>query len=388
MNNFTFYNPTKIVFGRGTVSQLGELVRPFGNRVLLVYGGGSIKRSGLYDQVIGQLRQIGAEVYELPGVEPNPRLSSVHRGIEICREHDIPFILGVGGGSVIDAAKAIAAGVPYEGDVWDFYVRKAKVESALPLGAVLTLAATGTEMNGNTVVTNWEEQQKRGMGSIHIYPKFSILDPELTYTVPADQTANGIVDMMSHVFEQYFSLTKDTPLQERLCESILKTVIENGELAVREPDNYAARANLMLCSTYALNGGMISVGMEQDWASHEIEHSISAVYDIAHGAGLSIVFPNWMKYVYRERIDRFVQYAVRVWDIDPAGKSDDEIALAGIQATRDFFTRIGAPATLGEVGIGREKFDVMAADAVRFGPLGSFRKLEQADVKAILEMAL
>lgn len=388
MNNFTFYNPTKIVFGRGTVSQLGELVRPFGNRVLLVYGGGSIKRSGLYDQVIGQLRQIGAEVYELPGVEPNPRLSSVHRGIEICREHDIPFILGVGGGSVIDAAKAIAAGVPYEGDVWDFYVRKAKVESALPLGAVLTLAATGTEMNGNTVVTNWEEQQKRGMGSIHIYPKFSILDPELTYTVPADQTANGIVDMMSHVFEQYFSLTKDTPLQERLCESILKTVIENGELAVREPDNYAARANLMLCSTYALNGGMISVGMEQDWASHEIEHSISAVYDIAHGAGLSIVFPNWMKYVYRERIDRFVQYAVRVWDIDPAGKSDDEIALAGIQATRDFFTRIGAPATLGEVGIGREKLDVMAADAVRFGPLGSFRKLEQADVKAILEMAL
>lgn len=388
MNNFTFYNPTKIVFGRGTVSQLGELVRPFGNRVLLVYGGGSIKRSGLYDQVIGQLRQIGAEVYELPGVEPNPRLSSVHRGIEICREHDIPFILGVGGGSVIDAAKAIAAGVPYEGDVWDFYVRKAKVESALPLGAVLTLAATGTEMNGNTVVTNWEEQQKRGMGSIHIYPKFSILDPELTYTVPADQTANGIVDMMSHVFEQYFSLTKDTPLQERLCESILKTVIENGELAVREPGNYAARANLMLCSTYALNGGMISVGMEQDWASHEIEHSISAVYDIAHGAGLSIVFPNWMKYVYRERIDRFVQYAVRVWDIDPAGKSDDEIALAGIQATRDFFTRIGAPATLGEVGIGREKLDVMAADAVRFGPLGSFRKLEQADVKAILEMAL
>lgn len=388
MNNFTFYNPTKIVFGRGTVSQLGELVRPFGNRVLLVYGGGSIKRSGLYDQVIGQLRQIGAEVYELPGVEPNPRLSSVHRGIEICREHDIPFILGVGGGSVIDAAKAIAAGVPYEGDVWDFYVRKAKVESALPLGAVLTLAATGTEMNGNTVVTNWEEQQKRGMGSIHIYPKFSILDPELTYTVPADQTANGIVDMMSHVFEQYFSLTKDTPLQERLCESILKTVIENGELAVREPDNYAARANLMLCSTYALNGGMISVGMEQDWASHEIEHSISAVYDIAHGAGLSIVFPNWMKYVYRERIDRFVQYAVRVWDIDPAGKSDDETALAGIQATRDFFTRIGAPATLGEVGIGREKLDVMAADAVRFGPLGSFRKLEQADVKAILEMAL
>jgi len=388
MNNFSFYNPTKIVFGRGAVAELGSLLEPYGKRVLLVYGGGSIKRNGLYDQVLEQLRKIGAEVYELAGVEPNPRLTSVHRGIDICRQHDVQFILGVGGGSVIDAAKAIAAGVPYEGDVWDFYARKARVRQALPLGAVLTLAATGTEMNGNTVITNWEINQKRGMGSIHVYPKFSILDPELTFTVPADQTANGIVDMMSHVFEQYFSLTTDTPLQERLCESILKTVIENGELAIREPDNYAARANLMLCGTYALNGGMISVGVQQDWASHEIEHAISAVYDIAHGAGLSIVFPNWMKYVHRSRVDRFVQYAVRVWEIDPSGKSDEEIALAGIQATRDFFTRIGAPATLGDVGIGREKLDVMAEDAVRFGPIGSFRRLEKDDVKAILEMAL
>jgi len=388
MNNFSFYNPTKIVFGRGAVAELGSLLEPYGKRVLLVYGGGSIKRNGLYDQVLEQLRKIGAEVYELAGVKPNPRLTSVHRGIDICRKHDVQFILGVGGGSVIDAAKAIAAGVPYEGDVWDFYARKARVQQALPLGAVLTLAATGTEMNGNTVITNWEINQKRGMGSIHVYPKFSILDPELTFTVPADQTANGIVDMMSHVFEQYFSLTTDTPLQERLCESILKTVIENGELAIREPDNYAARANLMLCGTYALNGGMISVGVQQDWASHEIEHAISAVYDIAHGAGLSIVFPNWMKYVHRSRVDRFVQYAVRVWEIDPSGKSDEEIALAGIQATRDFFTRIGAPATLGDVGIGWEKLDVMAEDAVRFGPIGSFRRLEKDDVKAILEMAL
>jgi hypothetical protein len=388
MNNFTFYNPTKIVFGRGTVSQLGGLTEPYGKKVLLVYGGGSIKRNGLYDQVMEQLRSVGAEVHELSGVEPNPRLASVQRGIAICREHGVEFILGVGGGSVVDAAKAIAAGALYEGDVWDFYIKKARVEKALPLGAVLTLAATGTEMNGNSVITNWETREKRGAGSIHMYPKFSILDPELTFTVPADQTANGIVDMMSHVFEQYFSPTTDTPLQERFCESILKTVIENGEIAIREPDNYAARANLMLCATYALNGGMISVGVEDDWASHNIEHAISAFYDIAHGAGLSIVFPNWMKYVYRARIDRFVQFAVRVWDIDPAGKSDEEIALAGIQATRDYFTRIGAPATLGEVGIGREHLDEMAEHAVRFGPLGRFRKLEKEDVKAILEMAL
>lgn len=388
MNNFSFYNPTKIVFGRGTVSQLGELAGAYGKRILLVYGGGSIKRIGLYDQVMEQLNGIGAQVVELAGVEPNPRLTTVQRGIELCRQHNVEFILGVGGGSVIDASKAIAAGVPYEGDVWDFFVHKARIESALPLGAVLTLSATGTEMNGNAVVTNWELNQKLGMGSIHVYPKFSILDPALTFSVPADQTANGIVDTMSHVFEQYFSRTPDTPLQERFCESILQTVIENGEAAVREPENYEVRANLMLSSTFALNGGMISVGMANDWASHAIEHSISAVYDIAHGAGLSIVFPNWMKYVYQARIDRFVQYAVRVWGIDPSGKSDDEIALAGIQATRDFFTRIGAPATLGDVGIGREKIDVMAADAVRFGPIGSFKKLEEADVRAILEMAL
>ncbi|PZD96118.1 NADH-dependent alcohol dehydrogenase [Paenibacillus sambharensis] len=388
MNPFRFYNPTQLVFGKDTVSELGSLVAPYGSSILLVYGGGSIKKTGLYDKVKEQLASIHATVHELSGIDPNPRLSSVEKGVQICRENGVQFILAVGGGSVIDAAKGIAAGVPYEGSVWDFCTRKAQVQKALPLGAILTLSATGTEMNGNAVITNWDLKQKRGMGSIHVYPRFSILDPTLTMTVSKEQTANGIVDMMSHVFEQYFSQTKDTPLQERLCESILQTVVENGETAVREPNNYEARANLMLCGTYALNGGMISVGMQNDWASHDIEHAISAIYDIAHGAGLSIVFPNWMKYVYNARIDRFVQYAVRVWGVDPAGKTDDEIALAGIQATRDFFTRIGAPATLSDVGIGDESLDVMAADAVRFGPLGSFRKLEQQDVRSILEMSL
>ncbi|CAM4387889.1 iron-containing alcohol dehydrogenase [Paenibacillus tarimensis] len=388
MNPFRFYNPTQIVFGKDTVSELGSLVAPYGSSILLVYGGGSIKKTGLYDKVKEQLASIHATVHELSGIDPNPRLSSVEKGVQICRENGVQFILAVGGGSVIDAAKGIAAGVPYEGSVWDFCTRKAQVQKALPLGAILTLSATGTEMNGNAVITNWDLKQKRGMGSIHVYPRFSILDPTLTMTVSKEQTANGIVDMMSHVFEQYFSQTKDTPLQERLCESILQTVVENGETAVREPNNYEARANLMLCGTYALNGGMISVGMQNDWASHDIEHAISAIYDIAHGAGLSIVFPNWMKYVYSARIDRFVQYAVRVWGVDPAGKTDEEIALAGIQATRDFFTRIGAPATLSDVGISDESLDVMAADAVRFGPLGSFRKLEQQDVRSILEMSL
>ncbi|MBB6673355.1 iron-containing alcohol dehydrogenase [Cohnella nanjingensis] len=387
MNNFELYNPTKLVFGKGTVGRLGELVKPFGTRVLLVYGGGSIKRTGLYDQVLSQLSGIGVTVRELSGIEPNPRLSSVHKGVEICRKENIDFILPVGGGSVIDAAKAIAAGAKYDGDAWDFCTGKAQIEDALPLGTVLTLAATGSEMNGNAVISNWEEKLKRGLGSKLVYPKFSILDPELTFTVPRDQTVNGIVDIMSHVFEQYFSRTTDIPLQERFAESVLQTVIENGEKAIENGSDYEARANLLLSGTYALNGTLPN-GVVTDWATHGIEHEVSAIYDIPHGAGLAIIFPNWMKYVYQERVERFVQYAVRVWNVDPAGKSDDEIALAGIQATRDYFTRIGAPATLGELNIGGDQLDRMAEEAVRYGAIGSFKKLEKADVKRILELSL
>ncbi|SFL80900.1 Alcohol dehydrogenase YqhD, Fe-dependent ADH family [Paenibacillus sp. 1_12] len=388
MNSFQFQNPTRILFGAGTVNKLGEQLAEYGKRVLLVYGGGSIKANGLYDQVQQQLKQIGAVVHELSGVEPNPRVSTVRKGIELCREHSLDFILAVGGGSVLDAAKAVAVGVPYEGDVWDFLMHKAQITSALPLGTILTLSATGSEMNGSSVITNWEENLKKAFGSIHAYPKFSILDPTLTYSVPANQTVNGIVDTMSHVFEQYFSTTTNTPLQERLCESILQTVIENGEIALKQPDNYEARANLMLCGTYALNGGMISVGMQNDWSTHMIEHEISAIYDIAHAEGLSIVFPNWMKYVFNTRLDRFVQFAVRVWQVDPAGKTDEEIALAGIQATRDYFTRIGAPATLGDLKIDGKELDRMAKETVRFGTVGSFKSLDADAVHEILELSL
>lgn len=388
MNAFQFHNPTKIVFGEGMADKTGELTAQYGRRILLIYGGGSIKRTGLYDRIMRQLRAFDADVTELAGVEPNPRVTTVRRGIELCREHGIEFILAVGGGSVIDAAKAVAVGVPYEGDVWDFFMRRAAIGDALPLGAVLTLAATGSEMNGNSVVSHWEDKQKRSFGHIQAYPKFSILDPTLTYTVPRDQTVNGIVDMMSHVFEQYFSRTEDTPLQERLCESVLQTVIENGEAALERPDDYTSRANLMWCGTLALNGGLISTGMRNDWATHMIEHEVSAIYDIPHGAGLAVLFPNWMKYVYRERVDRFVQYAVRVWGVDPAGKSDEEIALAGIQATRDYFTRIGAPSRLADFGIGDEELDRMSAEAVRFGPIGAFKELDQAAVRDILRMSL
>jgi len=387
MNTFQLYNPTKLVFGSGTVRQLGVLLRPYGNHILLVYGGGSIQKSGLYDEVLGHLRKNGATVHELAGIEPNPRLASVQAGIEICRREGVDFILAVGGGSVIDAAKAIAVGVPYTGDVWDFFVGKAQIAAALPLGTILTLAATGSEMNGSSVISHWEAKLKRAFSSIHAYPRFSILDPKLTFSVPRNQTVNGIVDIMSHVFEQYFSQTPDTPLQERYAESILQTVVDNGELALADGTNYEARANLLLCGTMALNGTM-NPGVQSDWASHAIEHEISAIYDIAHGAGLSIVFPNWMRYVYASRPDRFAQYAVRVWGIDPAGRSEAELALAGIDATRDYFRRLGAPGTLGELGIDSEQIDRMADEAVRFGPIGSFRKLEREDVRAILTMCL
>jgi alcohol dehydrogenase YqhD (iron-dependent ADH family) len=387
MNAFELYNPTKLVFGADKVRQLGELVEPYGKRILLVYGGGSIKQSGLYNEVLSQLEGIGATVHELSGIEPNPRLSTVNKGIAICRSENIEFILAVGGGSVLDASKAIAAGALYEGDVWDFTVFKAQIQEALPLGTILTLAATGSEMNGSSVISNWETKQKRAFTSKYVYPKFSILDPKLTYTVPANQTINGIVDIMSHVFEQYFSLTTDIPLQERFAESILLTVIENGEIALANGSDYDARANLLLAGTYALNG-TLSNGVTSDWATHGIEHEVSAIYDIAHGAGLAILFPNWMKYVYKERVGKFVQYAVRVWNVDPSGKSDEEVALAGITATRAYFTRIGAPATLGELGINGDQLDRMAEEATQFGPIGSFKKLTNEDVRNILAASL
>jgi alcohol dehydrogenase YqhD (iron-dependent ADH family) len=388
MNAFQFYNPTHIVFGEGTADRVGELTARHGKTVLLVYGSGSIKKTGLLDRTLGSLAEAGITVHELPNIEPNPRLTTVNKGISICREHGVDFILAVGGGSVIDAAKAIAAGTLYEGDVWDFYTRKAVVQQALPLGTILTLAATGSEMNGGTVVTNWEEKQKQSFVSPHTYPKFSILDPTLTYTVPRNHTVYGSVDIMSHVFEQYFSLTPNTPLQERFCESILQTVIENVQIAIEKPNDAAARANLMWCGTMALNGGQISVGMANDWASHGIEHEVSAIYDIPHGAGLAVIFPNWMKYVYKQRVDRFVQYAQRIWGITGEGMTDDEIALAGIQATRDFFTQIGAESRLADFGIGEENLDRMAEEAVQYGNIGSFKSLGKDDVRAILALSL
>lgn len=286
---------------------------------------------------------------------------------------------------MIDASKAIAVGVPYQGDVWDFYTRKATPQKALPLGTVLTLAATGSEMNRGSVVTNWETQEK--FGGTTTFPTFSILDPENTFSVPRDQTIYGMCDIMSHVFEQYFSHTPEIPLQTRFAEAILKTVIENAERVLANPEDYDARANILYCGTMALNG-TLPVGVETDWATHSIEHAVSAVYDIPHGGGLAIIFPKWMRYVYRENVERFKRYATEVWGVDPAGKTDDEIALAGIEATEAFFARIGAPTRLADYQIGDEKLQLMAEKATPFGPIGRFKKLASEDVAEILRMCL
>ncbi|WP_017726431.1 iron-containing alcohol dehydrogenase [Halalkalibacterium ligniniphilum] len=387
MNPFEFRNPTKLIFGADQTDALAEEFKKYGKRVLLVYGGGSIKRNGLYDQVINQLNEGGASVTELSGVEPNPRLTTVHKGIDLCKENEIDFILAVGGGSVIDAVKAIAVGAKYEGDVWDIITKKATAEAALPFGTILTLAATGTEMNPNSVITNWETNQKLGWNSPLVYPAFSILDPKNTITVPRDQTVYGMVDMMSHVIETYFHKVDNTPLQDRMCESVLTTVIETAPKLLDDLENLDHRETILLSGTMALNG-VLSMGARGDWATHNIEHAVSAVYDIPHAGGLAIIFPHWLRYSLDEKIERHVQLATRVFHVDPTGKTDREIALEGIERLSAFWTEIGAPNRLKDYDIDDSQIERMAEIAASRGEFGNFKRLNKEDVVNILTAAL
>lgn len=387
MNNFSYCNPTKLIFGKDTVQAIANEVPLYGKKVLLVYGGGSIKRNGLYDAVLQQLHEIGAEVFELAGVEPNPRITTARKGVALCKEQGIEFLLAVGGGSVIDCTKLIAAGAKYDGDPWDLVTKTAKVEGALPFGTVLTIAATGSEMNSGSVITNWETKEKFGWGSPLTFPKFSILDPQNTYTVPLDHTVYGIVDMMSHVFEQYFHKTGNTPLQDRMCESVLQTVIEAAPKLINDLHNYELRETILYSGTIALNG-YLSVGAAGDWASHGIEHAVSAVRDIPHAGGLAILFPNWMKHTMHESIERYVQFAIRVWNVNPIGKSDEEVALEGIECVREFWSSLGAPSTLAYYNIDESSVSIIAEKAMIRGEFGNFKKLNKQDVMAILQASL
>lgn len=387
MQNFTFYNPTKLIFGKGQLEQLQTEIPKYGKKVLLVYGGGSIKRNGLYDKVIQQLKEIDAEIYELSGVEPNPRLTTANKGIQICKENQIDFILAVGGGSVIDCTKLIAVGAKYEGDAWDFVIKTTFANEALPFGTVLTLAATGSEMNAGSVITNWETKEKHGWGSGVTFPQFSILDPENTFTVPKDQTIYGIVDMMSHVLEHYFHLEEATPLQDRMCESLLLTVMETAPKLLSDLHNYEYRSIILYNGTMALNG-ILNMGYRGDWATHNLEHAVSAVYDIPHGGGLAILFPNWMKHSLKVKPSRFKQLAIRVFGVSPTGKSDEEIGMEGIQKLHEFWKSIGAPTRLADYEIDDSQLELMADKAMINGEFGNFTKLNKQDVLDIYRASL
>jgi len=386
MENFVFQNCTKIIFGKDTEKNVGNEVVNYGRNVLLHYGGGSIKKSGLYDTIIKSLKESGVNIAELGGVQANPRLKLVKEGIRLCRESNIDFILAVGGGSVIDSAKAISIGVSYDGDVWDFYTGKAVINEALPVGVVLTIPAAGSESSPASVINKEEGNLKRDCGSNLIRPKFAILNPELTYTLPDYQTICGAADIMAHGLERYFTQTKDVGFTDRLLEAVLKTMIQTVPLVLESPENYDLRAEIMWAGTVVHND-LLGTGRIEDWASHMIEHELSGLYDVAHGAGLAVVFPAWMKYVYKENLQRFVQYAVRVWGVENDFQNPERTALEGIKRTKDFFSSIGLPTTLAELEIPDDKLEEMAEKCTANGPVGNFKSLFKEDVLNIYKLA-
>lgn len=387
MNNFVFDNCTKIIFGRDTENSVAEQVKLYGRKVLIHYGGSSALRSGLLDKVKASLDDAGISHVELGGVKPNPRLELVYKGIRLARNEQVDFILAVGGGSVIDSAKAIALGVGYKGDVWDFFEKTREADNVLPVGVILTIAAAGSESSNGAVITNEAKQLKKDYASPKLYPRFAILNPLYTSTLPAYQTACGAVDIMAHVMERYFTNTEHVQLSDQLCEGVLRTVIDMAPAALANPLDYNVRAEIMWAGTIAHNN-LLGMGRQEDWGSHQIEHEISAIYDIAHGAGLAIVIPAWMRYVYKTNTMRFVQFTQRVWQIDTTLMDEEEAALEGIIRTKAFFQSLGMPVSLAEAGIRDEAMlKIMAEKCVEKGPKGNFKKLYLEDVMSILEFA-
>lgn len=388
MNNFQFYSPTEFVFGKDTENQAGACVKKHGGtKVLLHYGGQSAIKSGLLDRVKRSLEELSVPYTELGGVQPNPRDTLVYKGIELSRAENVDFILAVGGGSVIDSAKAIAMGVPYDGDFWDFYSDKSP-ENALPVGTVLTIAAAGSEGSGDSVITKEEGGLKRGTGSDLIRPKFSIMNPALTCTLPAYQTACGATDIMAHVFERYFTNTDEVELTDRLCEAVLLTMIKETPRVIAEPDNYQARANIMWAGTVA-HTNIVGVGREQDWNSHGIEHELSALYDCAHGAGLAVIMPAWMEFVYKHNPMRFAQSAVRVWGCQMNFEHPENTAIEGIRRFRQFLHSIRMPVNFAELGAREEDIPLLVEKhGVGSGRTGGFVALSAEDIAEIYRIAV
>lgn len=391
MNNFDYENRTRIIFGKNKQKMIGQLIKPYADKILFHYGGESIKKSGLYNEVVKSLSDAGVEIIELGGVKPNPRLSMVYEGIRICREHGIRFLLAVGGGSVIDSAKAIALGVPYEGNVWDYYLTKKQPDQVLDLAAILTLPATGSESSDSSVISNEENQLKMGFSSDKIRPLFSIMNPELFYTLPENQVANGICDMMSHILERYFTNTTHTDVTDGLCESTLKVIMKNAEILKKDSRNYAAWAEVAFAGTIAHNG-LLGLGRAQDWACHKMEHELSAIYDVAHGAGLAVMTPSWMRYVYQTNPNMFIQFAVNVMGVEASFREPEAIVKEGIDRLERFFMSLGLPVTLSELGIDESNFERMAKKATWFTedkeiPIGGLQKLNWKDIVEIYRLA-
>ncbi|WP_394861671.1 iron-containing alcohol dehydrogenase [Paraclostridium bifermentans] len=392
MLNFDYQNRTRIIFGKNEHRNIGKLIKPYANKVLFHFGGQSIKKSGVYEDVINSLLENQIDFVELGGVKPNPRLSLVNEGIELCRKEKVDFILAVGGGSVIDSAKAIAIGVPYDGDVWDFYCKDIEIKEAIPVATILTIPAAGSESSTGTVITNEEKQLKLSCGCELLRPLLSIINPELYFTLPKNQIANGISDMMSHIMERYFTNTSNTDLIDGLCESTLKTIMRNGSIIINDNKNYDAWAEIALSGNIAHNG-LLGLGREQDWASHKIEHELSAIYDVAHGAGLSVVTPAWMKYVYKENPHMFEQFAINVMGVESTSKSQEEIINEGIEKLKSFYKKLELPTSLKELNINESKLELMAKKSTNFKDgkeilIGGLKKLNWEDVLAIYNLAL
>ena len=389
VDNFTFYSPTYFVFGKDKENEAGKYVRQFsGSKVLIHYGSGSVIKSGLLDRVKASLEVEGIDYVCLGGVKPNPRSGLVYEGIDLCRKENVDFILAVGGGSTIDSSKAIAAGILYNGDFWDFYDGVAEIKRAVPVGTILTISAAGSEGSGNTVITKEEGMYKRGTGSDALRPVFSILNPYLTTTLPSYQTASGATDIMAHVFERYFTNTKDVEITDRLCEGVLLTMIKEVPRVIKDPNDYGARANIMWAGMVAHNN-IVGVGRVQDWASHGLEHELSAIYDCAHGAGLAVIMPAWMKYVMNHNVMKFAQIAVRLWGCEMDYEHPEITALEGVDSFKKFLKSIGMPTSFAEIGAKEEDICILV-DKVKIlgGTIGNFVKLDKKSIEDIYRLAL
>ncbi|OOM75395.1 iron-containing alcohol dehydrogenase [Clostridium sp. BL-8] len=391
MENFGFYTPTKVVFGKGAEMQVGALVKSQNcKKVLVHFGGNSAKKSGLLDRVFESLKREDIDYISLGGVVPNPRLSKVYEGIELCKKEGVDFILAVGGGSVIDSAKAIGYGMANDCDVWDIYTRKAEVTGCLPIGAILTISAAGSEMSDSSVITNEDGWLKRGFNSNYSRCKFAIMNPELTYTLPKYQTASGAVDILMHTMERYFTQSESMEITDNISEGLMRAVINNAKILMSEPENYDARAEIMWSGSLSHNG-LTGCGSIGDWACHQLEHELGGMFDVAHGAGLAAVWGSWARYVYKSNVTRFAQFAVNVMGVSNDFRNPEKVALEGIKAMENFYHQVDMPNSISELGIKLtdEQIDELSykCSFKNTRTIGAFKPINTEDMKNIYVMA-